>query len=107
MVAYPWYLLAVGLVIVVIGGSAHQVWRFVAAPQQPLINHKMKDREIIERLGREQRIPFLRLVLLIRCSASRRASIWDSCKLSHPTFVSRPESRGTESVSEVAFKVTS
>jgi len=64
MVAYPWYLLAVGLAIAVIGALLATL-SGLSRPQQPLINHKMKDREIIERLKREQRTPFASLVILI------------------------------------------
>jgi hypothetical protein len=85
MVAYPWYLLAVGLVIVVIGALLAGL-SGLSRPQQPLINHKMKDREIIERLGREQRIPFANLVLLIGVLCIAASLVWRLLRVVAPNL---------------------
>jgi len=85
MVAYPWYLLAVGLVIVVIG-ALFAVLSGLSRPQPPLINHKMKDREIIESLKREQRIPLANLVILIGVLCVAASLVWRLLRVIAPSL---------------------
>ena len=57
MVAYPYILLAVGVVIVIIGILLAGL--SAASPsRQPPISARMKNAEIIKQLQQQQRIPF-------------------------------------------------
>ena len=63
MVSLPWYLLAVGILLVVIG------FLLAGLPGSPgreqrSIHHKMKDDDIIRELKRSQRVPVSGLVIL-------------------------------------------
>jgi hypothetical protein len=57
MVAYPYVLLAVGLVIVVIGSLLVGV-SAASSSRQPPITARMKDAKIVKQLRQEQRVPF-------------------------------------------------
>ncbi len=85
MAAYPWYLLAVGLVIVVIGALLAALGGLLR-PQPPLINRKMKDREIIENLKREQRVPLAGLVILIGVLCVAASLVWRLLRVVAPNL---------------------
>jgi hypothetical protein len=57
MVAYPYVLFAVGLIIVVIGSLLAGV-SGASVSRQPPISGRMKDAEIAKHLRQQQRIPF-------------------------------------------------
>ena len=62
MIALPWYLLAVSILLVVIGS----IWAGVAQPRRAKpITRKMSDADIVRTLNREERLPPSSLVILL------------------------------------------
>lgn len=62
MVAYPYVLLAVGLIMVVIGSLLAGV-SAASTSRQPPISARMKDGEIAKQLRQQERIPFPALMV--------------------------------------------
>lgn len=62
MIALPWYLLAVGILLVVVGC----IWANVSPPPKAKpISHKMRDAEIVQALKQNERLPAASLVIIL------------------------------------------
>jgi hypothetical protein len=80
MVAYPWYLLAIGLIIVVVG-SLFAGLSSSSRSRQRGIDPRMRDDEIVRHLQSEQRISLPNLVVLVGLACIMVSIIWRLARL--------------------------
>lgn len=73
MTSYPWYLLAVGIFIVIIGALLAAV---VKPAGRPGIDPKMRDKEIIRNLQRGERISLPKLVVFVGLLCILVSVVW-------------------------------
>lgn len=56
MIAAPWYLLAAGVILVILGYLAGGM-SGTTGQNQPLIDHRMRDEDIVNQLNRQETVP--------------------------------------------------
>lgn len=75
MIAYPWYLLAVGIIILVVG-SLFAAVSGLSTPRQRSLDPRMRDDEIVRHLRDGQRIGLPGLVILVGVACIAASIIW-------------------------------
>jgi hypothetical protein len=75
MIAFPWFLLAVGIILVIVGFFV-LVLSAASRPKRPAIDHRMRDDEIVRHLREEQRITFPGWVILAGMGCVLVSVVW-------------------------------
>ena len=75
MVSLPWYLLAVGIGIVILGFILAGLPGPSDRGRRP-ITHRMRDDDIVRELKRDQRVPFPALVVVLGLVCILASVVW-------------------------------
>jgi hypothetical protein len=75
MAAYPWYVLGVGIITLVVGSLFAALSR-LSAPRQRGLDPRMRDDEIVRHLREGQRIGLPGLAILVGLARIAASIVW-------------------------------